>query len=75
MPDTLKTSLCANRLFPTARLSGMGVADTSLCTPDSRMNSVLRVPNREMAPEHVILTQNRWVWTPGWSESHSSAMG
>ncbi len=58
MPDTLKTSVCANRLFPTARLSGMGVADTSLCTPDSRMNSVLRVLNREMTPEYVILTQN-----------------
>ena len=28
-PDTLKTSLCANRLFPTARLSGTGLPDIS----------------------------------------------
>jgi len=43
MADTLKTSLCANRLFPTARLSANRVPGTSYGSPWSQVNSVLQL--------------------------------
>ena len=53
MQDTLKTSLCVNRLFPTARLSCKQVPEPSLKrqSPKSRVKSIVSEsqPVREVA--------------------------
>ena len=49
LQDTFKTSLCTNRLFPTARLSRVEVPGHSLLSSRSRMNSVLRGPTQVAA--------------------------